>query len=242
MARYYFDFVHSDTQTQCLDDVGTELTNDHAAVVEAVQAAAEWLKDNASVDAKITVQVRAMGEPKPLCAVTASIRMEPMAKRLPGSARKSRFANGNVAGRLFKSRVKDFVFSASDDVLAAVREHLDALCLESGARRSHTLVQGRTAGVLSHTGSAITHASPSARQSKRISPFSWPRIMPSITRVPKPRRVGGSTGGPPVSVQRRTRRPSDGSDHSIRTCASATDRAPCLAALVTSSCRATATA
>ena len=63
-------------------------------------------------------------------------------------------------------------------------------------------------GPLSHVGRAISHASPSARQSKRISPFSWPRIMLSITRVPKPRRAGGSTGGPPVSVQRRTSRPS----------------------------------
>jgi hypothetical protein len=32
-------------------------------------------------------------------------------------------------------------------------------------------------------------------------------MMSSITRVPKPRRVGGLGGGPPVSVQRRTRCP-----------------------------------
>ena len=41
-------------------------------------------------------------------------------------------------------------------------------------------------GALPHVGRAISHESPSARQSKRISPFSWPRIMLSITRVPKP--------------------------------------------------------
>ena len=46
----------SNIQTQCLDEVGTELANDVAAEVEAVQAAAQWLKDNASVDAKVTVQ------------------------------------------------------------------------------------------------------------------------------------------------------------------------------------------
>ena len=28
MARYYFDFLHSNIQTQCLDEVGTELAND----------------------------------------------------------------------------------------------------------------------------------------------------------------------------------------------------------------------
>jgi hypothetical protein len=38
--------------------------------------------------------------------------------------------------------------------------------------------------------------------------------MLSITRVPKPWRVGGLPGGPPVSIQRRTRRPSDARDQS----------------------------
>ena len=42
---------------------------------------------------------------------------------------------------------------------------------------------------------AISHASPFARQSKRILPFSEPLIIRSITRVPKPWRIGGLTGG-----------------------------------------------
>jgi hypothetical protein len=37
-----------------------------------------------------------------------------------------------------------------------------------------------------HSGKTISHASPSARQSKRMSPSSWPLIMRAITRVPKP--------------------------------------------------------
>jgi hypothetical protein len=61
-------------------------------------------------------------------------------------------------------------------------------------------------------GNAISHVSPSAHQSKRISPFNW-RIIPSITRVPKPRRVGGSTGEPLISTQRSTS-PSEARDHS----------------------------
>src|SRR6266536_4953276 len=98
------------------------------------------------------------------------------------------------------------------------------------------------ANALRHVGSAISHASPSAGQSNRISPFSCPRIMLSITRVPKPRRVGGLTGGPPVSVQRRTSRPSSVRDHATRTLPSGVDKPPYLAALVASSCRVTAIA
>jgi hypothetical protein len=68
-------------------------------------------------------------------------------------------------------------------------------------------------GALSHVTMLISQASPAARQSKRISPFSWPRIMPSIARMPKPLRVGGLTGGP-FSVQRKTSRPFGSRDHS----------------------------
>src|SRR5215831_1687773 len=93
-----------------------------------------------------------------------------------------------------------------------------------------------------HIRKAISHASPSARQSKRILPFSEPLIIRSITRVPKPWRIGGLTGGPPLSVQRSTSRPSAARDHLTSTLPSATDRAPYLAALVASSCKTTAIA
>lgn len=54
----------------------------------------------------------------------------------------------------------------------------------------------------SGSGTTISHRSPSVRQSKRTSPLSWLRIIRSITRVPKPCRAGGVTGGPPDSAQR----------------------------------------
>jgi len=70
MPRYFFDFQRPRDQSR--DDVGSELADDHAAQVEAVEAAAEWLKDNASVaGTELTVLVR--NADKPLSAVTASI-------------------------------------------------------------------------------------------------------------------------------------------------------------------------
>jgi len=89
------------------------------------------------------------------------------------------------------------------------------------------------------TGKVISQTSPSARQAKRVSPFSW-AIICSVTRPPKPLRVGFCTAGPPVSVQRRFNRPSASCDHFRSTWPLATDKAPYLAAFVASSCRITA--
>ncbi len=72
MARYFFDFHHNPTSMR--DEVGTELPDDHAARVEGVETAANWIKDNASVaGVELTVLIR-KGR-KPLNAVTASIRV-----------------------------------------------------------------------------------------------------------------------------------------------------------------------
>src|SRR5262249_4408304 len=87
----------------------------------------------------------------------------------------------------------------------------------------------------------ISHARPSARQSRRTSPFDCPRIIRSITDVPKPWRVGFLTAGPPLSVQRRIRYSSLARSHVTSTWPLGTDRDPYLAALVASSCRITLT-
>jgi hypothetical protein len=72
MPRYYFDFQHLEA-ANC-DNVGSELADDHAAQIEAVQAAAEWIKDNASFAGnELTVLVRDGN--KPVSAVTASIHV-----------------------------------------------------------------------------------------------------------------------------------------------------------------------
>jgi hypothetical protein len=68
---------------------------------------------------------------------------------------------------------------------ADIRQRLPTITIyEAPTRRSGG--EGKPANALRHVGTAISHASPSARQSRRISPFSCPRIMLSITRVPKP--------------------------------------------------------
>jgi hypothetical protein len=72
MPRYYFDFQSLNSQNR--DDVGSELAHDHAAHVEAVEAAADWLKDNVSV-AGIELTVHIRNGNQPLGAVTASIRV-----------------------------------------------------------------------------------------------------------------------------------------------------------------------
>jgi hypothetical protein len=110
---------------------------------------------------------------------------------------------------------------------------------QSGLGTQGHAAKAAASRALGHVGMAISHASPSARQSKRISPFIF-RIMPSITRVPKPRRVGGVAGGPPASIQRSTTLPSIARDHSTSTFPVGTDNAPYLAALVASSCKVTA--
>ena len=56
------------------------------------------------------------------------------------------------------------------------------------------------------------------------------------TRVPKPWRLGGLTGGPPASDQRITSCVSP-RDHSTRSRPEGTDRAPYLTAFVVNSCR-----
>jgi hypothetical protein len=68
-------------------------------------------------------------------------------------------------------------------------------------------------GTLSHVTMLMVQASPAGCQSKLVSPFSWLRIKLSIARVPKPERVGGLTGGPPFSVERKTSRPFGSHDH-----------------------------
>ena len=70
---------------------------------------------------------------------------------------------------------------------------------------------------LGQVGTAISQARPSVRQSRYTRPFMPSRIMLSITPVPKPLRVGGLTGGPPVSVQRTRSCSSSSCDHSTRT-------------------------
>lgn len=47
------------------------------------------------------------------------------------------------------------------------------------------------AALCHHVGKMFARDPFRARQSNRTSPFAWPRIMRSITRVPKPLRVGG---------------------------------------------------
>jgi hypothetical protein len=71
---------------------------------------------------------------------------------------------------------------------------------------SATLFFSKTAQGI-HTRIAISQTSPPGCQSKRTAPLSC-SIIPAMTRLPKPLRVGGSMGGPPVSVQRRTSSPS----------------------------------
>jgi hypothetical protein len=73
------------------------------------------------------------------------------------------------------------------------------------ARRANRQPLSFSGSQPTHVRRMIPHASPFACQSKRISPFSWDLIMRSIACVPKPWRVGLLTGGPPLSVQRRTR-------------------------------------
>jgi hypothetical protein len=72
MPRYYFDFQSLSSQN--CDHVGSELADDHAAHVEAVAAAAQWLKDHASAEGtELTVHIRNGNQS--LGAVTASIRV-----------------------------------------------------------------------------------------------------------------------------------------------------------------------
>src|SRR5262249_34593712 len=92
-----------------------------------------------------------------------------------------------------------------------------------------------------HTRIEISQISPLECQSNRTVPLSC-LIIPTMTRLPKPLRVGGSTGGPPVSVQQRTSSRSAPWTHFRPTRPLFTEREPYLAALVANSCKDTAKA
>src|SRR5215475_1528807 len=64
-----------------------------------------------------------------------------------------------------------------------------------------------------HVGRAISNTRPSVRQSSRMSPPTWARIIAPITSVPNPLCVGGLTGGPAASVQRSMTLSSAAHDH-----------------------------
>ena len=109
---------------------------------------------------------------------------------------------------------------SSRDLTAAARQLLanepDAIAADRARRTPLLIAEGfpdlapieprsdRNARAPDSCPYAISHTSPSARQSKLIVPCSWLPIMAFISCVPKPSRVGGATGGPPVSVHRRT--------------------------------------
>jgi hypothetical protein len=67
---FYFDYACLEHSSS--DDVGTELPNIEAAKAEAVGAAADWLKDNATQFIELRLSVRD-GEIAPLFVVTARI-------------------------------------------------------------------------------------------------------------------------------------------------------------------------
>jgi hypothetical protein len=75
MPRYYFDFTHQNHQLQQhhqRDGVGSELSDDEAAQIEGVQAAAGRIKDHASPDGiSLILSIRRGDEP--LNEVRASI-------------------------------------------------------------------------------------------------------------------------------------------------------------------------
>ena len=75
MPRYYFDFNSSDYIAK--DRVGTVLKDINAAKAEATAAAAEWIKDHASVEGtELCLSVR-NGSPAPVFVVNASIKVGP---------------------------------------------------------------------------------------------------------------------------------------------------------------------
>src|SRR4029077_11587469 len=92
-----------------------------------------------------------------------------------------------------------------------------------------------------HTFRVISQTRPSACQSSRVFP-ERAAIIPSITRLPKPLRVGSCTLGPSVSFQSKVSSPPGSCDHFKSTRPLAADKAPYLAALVANSCKAIAMA
>ena len=92
------------------------------------------------------------------------------------------------------------------------------------------------------TGVLIVQTSPVGTNSIRApKPRSCAKLR-SISRVPKPRRVGGATGGPPLPVQHSFRFSVDcrSTLQVSATVPEAFDRALCLTALVANSCSAIA--
>ena len=93
----------------------------------------------------------------------------------------------------------------NDNFIADMAEFAAGSTKSRLTRRRHrcdlsaTLFFSKTAQGI-HTRIAISQTSPPGCQSKRTAPLSC-SIIPAMTRLPKPLRVGGSMGDPPVSVQ-----------------------------------------
>ena len=85
MTRFYFDHQEKDGEIR-RDEVGTELPDLAAARVEAVRAAAEWIKDHVSESGMELTLVTRNDDPDPLFIVKASIEISPMAPRKPSRA------------------------------------------------------------------------------------------------------------------------------------------------------------
>jgi len=131
--------------------------------------------------------------------------------------------------------------------LTSIAEALRFLAIPVGADEQEFAAGWRAMPSLSpihrhHILRTISHARPSARQSRCISPFNCSRTIRSIKDIPKPSRMGFFAGGPPLSVQCRMSRPSVARVQVTSTCPLGTDRDPYLVALVASSCRVTAIA
>src|SRR3954447_23233920 len=94
-------------------------------------------------------------------------------------------------------------------------------------------------GAMSSRGTDRMHCSPSGRQSNTVWPASWPSMLAVMIRVPKPGDDGACVAGPPLSVHFSTSVPGL-SSHARCTRPDREDSAPYLAALVTSSCSASA--
>ena len=82
MTRFYFDHQEQDGEIR-RDEVGTELPDLAAARVEAVRAAAEWIKDHVSESGTELTMVTRNDDPDPLFIVKASIQISPVASRKP---------------------------------------------------------------------------------------------------------------------------------------------------------------
>jgi hypothetical protein len=82
MTRFYFDHQEQDGEIR-RDEVGTELPDLAAARVEAVRAAAEWIKDHVSESGTELRLVTRNDDPDPLFIVKASIQISSVASRKP---------------------------------------------------------------------------------------------------------------------------------------------------------------